>query len=51
MKGLLLFVALALAIAGCSSESGESASKEAPERDGMQGQMGVMAGDPSDYGN
>jgi hypothetical protein len=51
MKSLLLLVALALAIAGCASESGESASKEAPERDGMQGQMGVMAGDPSDYGN
>lgn len=51
MKSFLLFVALAMAIAGCASESSDSASSEAPERDGFQGQMGVMAGDPSDYGN
>jgi hypothetical protein len=40
-----------LFLAGCDSSSGESTTKEAPDRDGYQGQMGVMAGDPNDYGN
>jgi hypothetical protein len=51
MKVVLLAVGLLLALAGCASKSEESTMKEAPERDGFQGQMGVMAGDPADYGN
>jgi hypothetical protein len=51
MKVVLLAVGLLLALAGCASKSEESSMKEAPERDGFQGQMGVMAGDPGDYGN
>ena len=51
MKVVLLAVGFLLALAGCASKSEESSMKEAPERDGFQGQMGVMAGDPADYGN
>ncbi len=50
MKLVLLAVGLMLALAGCASKSEETTSTEAPERDGFQGQMGVMAGDPSGYG-
>jgi hypothetical protein len=53
MRQLLLGIALVLALAGCSSSSEESpvTDEEPPNRDGFSGQMGVMAGDPSDYGN
>ena len=51
MKLVLLAVGLMLAIAGCSPKPEEaSQAKAVPDRDGFQGQMGVMAGDPSDYG-
>ena len=51
MKVVLLAVGLMLVLAGCSSETEQTSAKDAPERDGFQGQMGVMAGDPADYGN
>ena len=48
MRNLLVLAGLALALCGCSSDV-EDATTQAPERDGFSGQMGVMAGDPSDY--
>ena len=51
MKQLLLALGFALVLAGCASEPEQAANEDAPERDGFSGQMGVMAGDPSDYGD
>ncbi|HXH62199.1 MAG TPA: hypothetical protein VNI20_12685 [Fimbriimonadaceae bacterium] len=49
---LLALTMLAASIIGCAkSDDSQASAKQAPDRDGFSGQMGVPAGDINDYGS
>jgi hypothetical protein len=51
MGRILLWSVLAMAVVGCASSEPAEEPTAARDRDGFSGQMGVMAGDPNDYGD
>ncbi|MEX2242649.1 MAG: hypothetical protein WD716_02260 [Fimbriimonadaceae bacterium] len=51
MCRFLLWSVLAAAVVGCASSEPTEEPASARDRDGFAGQMGVMAGDPNDYGD